>query len=57
MSIALIGLLATDFNYINVYYFSQHLPGGYWCLILGPLIEGILGGAPIFNTRAGEMAC
>ncbi|KAH6918262.1 major facilitator superfamily domain-containing protein [Coprinopsis sp. MPI-PUGE-AT-0042] len=44
MAIALIGLLITDFNYVNVYYFSQHLPGGYWFLLLGPLIEGILGG-------------
>ncbi|KAG2019931.1 hypothetical protein CC2G_005324 [Coprinopsis cinerea AmutBmut pab1-1] len=44
MGVSLIGLLLSDFNYINVYYFSQHLPGGYWFLLLGPVIEGALGG-------------
>ncbi|KAH6895043.1 major facilitator superfamily domain-containing protein [Coprinopsis sp. MPI-PUGE-AT-0042] len=52
MAIALIGLLITDFNYVNVYYFSKYLPGGYWFLLLGPLIEGILGG---FATATATM--
>lgn len=44
MGISLLGLLITDFNYINVYYFSKYLPGGYWFLLVGPVIEGVLGG-------------
>ncbi|TFK30241.1 MFS general substrate transporter [Coprinopsis marcescibilis] len=52
MGISLLGLLVTDFNLINVYYFSKYMPGGYWFLLLGPVVEGILGG---FSTATAAM--
>ncbi|KAF9053131.1 major facilitator superfamily domain-containing protein [Panaeolus papilionaceus] len=44
MGISILGLLFTDFNFIFVTLFSKHLPGGYWFLLTGPIIEGTLGG-------------
>jgi MFS family permease len=44
LGISVIGLLFTDANFILVYYFSRSLPGGYWFLLLGPLLEGSMGG-------------
>ncbi|KXN92843.1 hypothetical protein AN958_06822, partial [Leucoagaricus sp. SymC.cos] len=44
MGISLIGLLLTDFNFIFVMTFPDIVPGGYWFLLLGPLVEGALGG-------------
>jgi hypothetical protein len=44
MGISLFGLLLTDFNFIFVMHFPDYVPGGYWFLLLGPLVEGSLGG-------------
>ncbi|OBZ69346.1 putative membrane protein C14C4.07 [Grifola frondosa] len=44
LGLSLIGTLVTDFNFIFVYKFSKMLPGGYWFLVCGPIIEGFLGG-------------
>ncbi|KAF5369159.1 hypothetical protein D9615_009966 [Tricholomella constricta] len=44
LGLSVIGLLLTDFNFIFVSRNFQRLPGGYWFLLLGPLIEGSLGG-------------
>ncbi|KAH9952018.1 MFS general substrate transporter [Amylocystis lapponica] len=44
LSFASVGGLLTDFNFIVVYRFAKSLPGGYWCLIVGPILEGFLGG-------------
>ncbi|KDR73681.1 hypothetical protein GALMADRAFT_251462 [Galerina marginata CBS 339.88] len=44
MGISIIALLITDFNFIMVTLFSKHIPGGYWFLVVGPAIEGLLGG-------------
>ncbi|EJD02383.1 MFS general substrate transporter [Fomitiporia mediterranea MF3/22] len=44
VGISVIGLLFNDFIFILVYFCSRQLPGGYWFLLLGPIIEGILGG-------------
>jgi hypothetical protein len=44
MGISVIGLLLADFNFIFVSLFSRKLPGGYWFLVVGPVIEGCLGG-------------
>lgn len=44
MGISIVGLLITDFNFIMVSRNFQRLPGGYWFLVVGPLIEGFLGG-------------
>lgn len=44
LGISVVGLLVTDFNFLVVYTFYDRLPGGYWFLIVGPVIEGSLGG-------------
>jgi hypothetical protein len=44
MGISVIGLLLTDFNFIMVALFSKRIPGGYWFLTVGPVVEGLLGG-------------
>ena len=44
MGISIIGLLLTDFNFIMVALFPRHVPGGYWFLLVGPMVEGALGG-------------
>ncbi|KAJ3800064.1 major facilitator superfamily domain-containing protein [Lentinula aff. detonsa] len=49
LGISVFGILITDANFILVYFFYQSLPGGYWFLILGPLVEGSMGG---FTTAA-----
>ncbi|KAG5734504.1 hypothetical protein E4T56_gene5957 [Termitomyces sp. T112] len=47
LSISVIGLLFTDLNFILTTKNFHHLPGGYWFLILGPIIEGSLGGVTV----------
>ena len=44
LGIHTIGLLFSDFIFIFVTLFAQHIPGGYWFLTLGPIVDGILGG-------------
>ncbi|KAH9484438.1 putative membrane protein [Psilocybe cubensis] len=44
MGISILALLITDFNFILVAKFYQHLPGGYWFLVVGPALEGLFGG-------------
>lgn len=44
MGISILGLLFTDFNFIMVTLNSKRVPGGYWFLVVGPVVEGILGG-------------
>ncbi|PFH45582.1 hypothetical protein AMATHDRAFT_77985 [Amanita thiersii Skay4041] len=44
LRIAIIGPLITDLILILVASYTENFPGGYWFLIIGPLIEGILGG-------------
>ncbi|KAJ2929964.1 hypothetical protein H1R20_g7121, partial [Candolleomyces eurysporus] len=44
LAVSLVGLLVSDFNFINVYHFSESLPGNYWFLMVGALLEGLLGG-------------
>ncbi|KAI9057904.1 MFS general substrate transporter [Trametes sanguinea] len=44
MSLAVIGILLTDLTFIAVFYFYKQLPGGYYFLITGPVLEGLLGG-------------
>ncbi|KAG5636197.1 hypothetical protein H0H81_008867 [Sphagnurus paluster] len=43
LGISVIGVLATDLNFIFVSRNFQRLPGGYWFMILGPLIDGSVG--------------
>ncbi|KAI0362392.1 MFS general substrate transporter [Trametes cingulata] len=44
MSCSVVGILLTDVNLILVYFFHKQLPGGYFFLIVGPILEGLLGG-------------
>ena len=44
MGISVIGQLLIDFNFIMVALFPRHIPGGYWFLVVGPMVEGALGG-------------
>ncbi|KAJ6623481.1 hypothetical protein B0H10DRAFT_2162474 [Mycena sp. CBHHK59/15] len=44
IGLSVLGLLLTDFNFIFVAKNYEHVPGGYWFLIVGPIIEGALGG-------------
>ncbi|TFL07547.1 major facilitator superfamily domain-containing protein [Pterulicium gracile] len=44
MGIGLLGFLFYDLVFIVVAKYSAHLPGGYWNLIWGNLVEGCLGG-------------
>ncbi|KAF5389821.1 hypothetical protein D9757_003673 [Collybiopsis confluens] len=52
LGISVFGVLLTDATFILVYYRSRSLPGGYWFLLLGPLVEGSLGG---FTTAGAVM--
>ncbi|KAF6763813.1 major facilitator superfamily domain-containing protein [Ephemerocybe angulata] len=42
--IATFGALCGNAVFILVNYFGKSLPGGYWWLLLAPLLEGLLGG-------------
>lgn len=44
MGINIFGPLSTDFIVLFVFRFSAILPGGYWFLIIAPIIEGSVGG-------------
>ncbi|KAJ7709720.1 major facilitator superfamily domain-containing protein [Mycena rosella] len=44
LGLTITGLLFTDFNFIFVTKNYERIPGGYWFLIVGPIIEGSLGG-------------
>lgn len=34
----------SDFNFIFVYHFVDRLPGNYWFLLVGPVVDGLFGG-------------
>ncbi|KZT09660.1 MFS general substrate transporter [Laetiporus sulphureus 93-53] len=44
MSFSVIGLLTTDVSFIVTATFANKLPGGYWFLLFGPIVEGMFGG-------------
>ncbi|KAJ6497032.1 major facilitator superfamily domain-containing protein [Mycena vitilis] len=44
LALTILGLLFNDVIFIFVTKNFQHIPGGYWFLIVGPLVEGALGG-------------
>ncbi|GLB34640.1 putative major facilitator superfamily protein [Lyophyllum shimeji] len=43
LSVAVVGRLVTDLNFILVSRYFQHLPGGYWFMIFGPVVDSLLG--------------
>ena len=44
MSLAVVGMLITDATFISTAKYSRFLPGGMWFLVVGPLVDGCLGG-------------
>ena len=44
LSCAVVGVLLMDMNFLCVFWFYDYIPGGYWFLITGPVVEGLLGG-------------
>lgn len=51
LGIYLLGPLLTDVIFIFVMRHPDLVPGGYWFLLLGPLVEGSLGGTFLFSHR------
>jgi len=44
IGIYLLGPLLTDVIFIFVAHHPDLVPGGYWFLLIGPIVEGSLGG-------------
>jgi MFS family permease len=44
VGVTILGRIFEDFNFIFVSMFAKRLPGGYWFLLIGPILEGTLGG-------------
>ncbi|KAG0699659.1 major facilitator superfamily domain-containing protein [Suillus ampliporus] len=44
MGISMLGLLANDLTFIVTAFFGDRLPGGYWFLMLGFVLDGVVGG-------------
>lgn len=44
-------MIMTDINFIVVFRFYKVLPGGYWFLIFGPVLDGLLGGSLCFRLH------
>ena len=44
LSCAVIGVLVMDLNFLSVFWFYNYIPGGYWFLVIGPVVEGAMGG-------------
>jgi MFS family permease len=40
--------------FIFVALFAKRLPGGYWLLIIGPIIQGLLGGGCLSSSILGS---
>jgi hypothetical protein len=46
----MLGLLLSDINFILVANFPTLFPGNYWFLVVGPIVEGCLGGAYLSSS-------
>ena len=40
-----------DMIFLSVFWFYKYIPGGYWFLVLGPIVEGFLGGKRIYTAN------
>ncbi|TBU49115.1 MFS general substrate transporter [Dichomitus squalens] len=47
---AVIGVLIQDASFLAAFWFYDHIPGGYWSLLIGPLVEGCLGGQALISA-------
>ncbi|KAI0723991.1 MFS general substrate transporter [Cerioporus squamosus] len=50
LSCAVIGVLIMDMNFLCVFWFYNYIPGGYWFLVSGPVLEGLLGGQALISA-------
>ncbi|RPD66384.1 MFS general substrate transporter [Lentinus tigrinus ALCF2SS1-6] len=50
LSCAVIGVLLMDLNFLCVFWFYEYIPGGYYFLVSGPLLEGFLGGQALISA-------
>ncbi|EKM55184.1 uncharacterized protein PHACADRAFT_255634 [Phanerochaete carnosa HHB-10118-sp] len=50
LSFAVFALLMTDVNFLVVARWHTVLPGGYWFLLVGPFLDGLLGGTPAITA-------
>lgn len=55
MGISMLGLLVNDLIFIVTAFFVEWLPGGYWFLILGFALEGMVGGKSEHDVRDGSV--
>lgn len=44
LTFCIFGMIMTDLSFIIVYHFYKILPGGYWFILVGPVLDGLLGG-------------
>ncbi|KZT56416.1 MFS general substrate transporter [Calocera cornea HHB12733] len=52
LAISIAGVLVTDANFLLVAHASDYLPGGYRFLVVGPVIDGLVGGMPTATAAA-----
>ncbi|EJU05334.1 MFS general substrate transporter [Dacryopinax primogenitus] len=52
LALSIAGVLVTDANFLLVAHASEYLPGGYRFLIVGPVIDGLVGGMPTATAAA-----
>lgn len=56
MGISMLGLLINDLTFIVTAFFLDHLPGGYWFLMVGFILEGLLGGESRKNKNVSGLS-
>ncbi|KAG6836783.1 hypothetical protein H0H93_003204 [Arthromyces matolae] len=54
LALSVIGLLYADFNFIFIARNFQRLPGGYWLLIIGPIVEGVTATTAAMTAYAAD---
>nr|VWO98059.1 Calcium dependent mitochondrial carrier protein [Ganoderma boninense] len=47
---AVVGVLMMDLCFLSTFWFYKYIPGGYWFLLIGPILEGFLGGQTLINA-------
>ncbi|KZO97873.1 MFS general substrate transporter [Calocera viscosa TUFC12733] len=52
LAISIAGVLVTDANFLLVAHATDYLPGGYRFLVVGPVIDGLVGGMPTATAAA-----
>jgi MFS family permease len=53
IAISTFGSVLDNLNVVFVSSFASRLPGNYWFLVVGSIVEGVLGGETLLETRGG----